>query len=146
MRTTLFAVALLTASLAQAQSDDVAAIKALNEAWIHGYLTKDTAALSHIWADDFVLINPAGQKYSKQDLLRNMASPTAHFRLSQVKTVTVKVIDDNVALVMATAEFITVDEKGNEKKGATDYLDVYEKRKGRWVASAAHVTSLGDID
>jgi hypothetical protein len=38
------------------------------------------------------------------------------------------------------------DLEDNTKKitGKTDYLDVYEKRKGRWVAIAAHVTYLGN--
>jgi len=37
---------------------------------------------------------------------------------------------------------MTVD--GKESKGSTDYLDVYEKRNGRWWAIAAHVTYLGN--
>ena len=49
---------LLAVIAVHAQSADVAAIKTLNETWIRGYQGKDTGALSHIWADDFVLINP----------------------------------------------------------------------------------------
>jgi uncharacterized protein (TIGR02246 family) len=142
-RAALLIFALLTASLAHAQSDDVAAIKALNEAWIHGYATKDTAALSHIWADDFVLVNPAGMRVYKQDLLHNMASPTAHFLSSRVDTVEVHVFG-NIGYIMARAAFVTTDDSGKETKGKTDYLDVYEKRKGHWVAIAAHVIYLGD--
>jgi hypothetical protein len=37
----------------------------------------------------------------------------------------------------------TYEDKGKQTSGKTDYLDVYEKRKGRWVAIAAHVTYLG---
>ena len=139
----LFALTLFTANLAHAQSDDIAAIKALNEAWIHGYGTKDTAALSHIWADDFVLVNPAGQRVHKQDLLHNMASPAAHFLSSRVDTAEVHVAG-SLGYIMARASFVTTDENGKQTKGATDYLDVYEKRNGRWVAIAAHVLYLGD--
>lgn len=139
----LLLFALLTASLAHAQSDDIAAIKALNEAWIHGYGTKDTAAISHIWADDFVGVNPAGKRFYKQDLLRNMASPTAHFLSSKVDTAEVHVLG-NLGYIMSRASFVTTDDSGKQTKGGTDYLDVYEKRKGRWVAIAAHVIYLGD--
>jgi hypothetical protein len=37
----------------------------------------------------------------------------------------------------------TYEDKGKQTSGKTDYLDVYEKRKGWWVAIAAHVTYLG---
>jgi hypothetical protein len=43
---------------------------------------------------------------------------------------------------MAEASYISID-NGNEVPGRTNYLDVYEKRNGRWVAIAAHVTFLG---
>jgi uncharacterized protein (TIGR02246 family) len=142
-RAALLIFALLTASLAHAQSDDVAAIKALNEAWIHGYATKDTAALSHIWADDFVLVNPVGMRVYKQDLLHNMASPTAHFLSSRVDTAEVRVVG-KLGYIMARAAFVSADSTGKETKGKSDYLDVYEKRKGHWVAIAAHVIYLGD--
>jgi len=139
----LLALILFASVTVHAQSADVAAIKALNEAWIHGYMTKDTANLSHIWADDFVLINPAGKRMYKQDGLRSMASPAIHFVSSRVDTAEVKVVG-NLGYIHARAAFTTIDASGKKTNGKTDYLDVYEKRKGRWVCIAAHVIYLGD--
>jgi uncharacterized protein (TIGR02246 family) len=132
-------IALLMGLSVSAQSDDVAAIKALNTAWIHAYTTKDTAIVSHIWADDMILINPAGKKMTKPEMLHNMASGP-DIQSAVVDTADVRLLG-NVGLIMAHVSFaFTVD--GKVTTGHTGYLDVYEKRKGKWVCVAAHVTSL----
>lgn len=143
MRPALLILPLAATTATHAQKADIATIKALNEAWIRGYQGKDTAALSHIWADDFVLINPAGIRMYKQDCLRNMASPATHFLSSRVDTAEVHVVG-NLGYIHARAAFTTVDAGGKRTNGKTDYLDVYEKRKGHWVCVAAHVIYLGD--
>ena len=143
MRYALLILFLIVNLTTRAQSADVAAIKALNEAWIHSYLTKDTATVGRIWADDFILINPAGKRFTKQDGIRNMASPTIHFLSSAVDTAEVHVTG-NLGYIHARASFTSVDAGGKRTSGSTDYLDVYEKRKGRWVCIAAHVIYLGD--
>ena len=62
---TALAIAMIIGLSVSAQSDDAAAIKALNFAWIHASTSKDTAIVSRIWADDMTLINPAGKKMTK---------------------------------------------------------------------------------
>jgi ketosteroid isomerase-like protein len=124
---------------AQAQSDDIAAIKQLNEDWIHNYVAKDNATWQRIFADDFILINPTGRKFTKRELLDLPAQPisTAHVDTAEVQ------IHGNIGLIHARCSF-TINTEGKETKGRTDYLDVYEKRNGRWWAIAAHVNYLGD--
>jgi ketosteroid isomerase-like protein len=141
MRLLLLAPLLLIAEAARCQSNDEAALKALNEGFIHGYITRDTASLRHIFADDFILINPSGQRRNKQEVLNGFIT-SPHFLSCEVDTVEIS-LHGSIGLVHARAAFTTED---NAKKttGKTDYLDVYEKRKGRWVAIAAHVTYLGD--
>jgi uncharacterized protein (TIGR02246 family) len=135
------AIALLTALTVSAQSDDAAAIKALNVAWIHAYMTKDTAIVSRIWADDIVLINPAGKKVTKPEMLHNLVSGP-DFQSAVVDTADVRLVG-NVGLIMAHVSFtFTLD--GKVTTGHTGYLDVYEKQKGKWVCIAGHVTSLND--
>ena len=72
-----------------------------------------------------------------------LASPTAHFLSSRVDTAEVYV-NGKLGYIHARAAFTTVDDSGKQTKGTTDYLDVYEKRNGRWMAIAAHVIYLGD--
>lgn len=134
---------LLASVTSHAQSADIAAIKALNEAWIHSYMTKDTAAVGRIWADDFILVNPAGKRFTKQDGIKNMSSPVPHFLSTHVDTAEVHVVG-KLGYIMARASFVSADDAGKQTKGTTDYLDVYEKRKGHWVCIAAHVIYLGD--
>jgi ketosteroid isomerase-like protein len=140
MRYFIAALVLLTTITSQGQSNDADALKALNAAFIHGYMTKDTARLSPIFAGDFILINPSGQRRNKQEVLNGFIT-SPHFLSCEVDTVEISV-HGSIGLVHARAVFTTED---NNKKttGKTDYLDVYEKRKGQWVAIAAHVTYLG---
>ncbi|GGA96678.1 nuclear transport factor 2 family protein [Puia dinghuensis] len=131
----LAAAAFLTT---RAQSADIAAIKQLNADWIHNYVVQDPATFRRIFADDFILINPAGKKFTKADVLANLGQPVVS---SKVDTAEVQIYG-NIGLIHARASFVTrVD--GKESTGVTDYLDVYEKRNGRWWAIAAHVILLG---
>jgi len=134
-----FLAALLALGLgAQAQSADIDAIKKLNEDWIHNYVVKDSTTWSRIFADDFVLVNPAGKKMTKREIVATPFQPisTAGVDFAEVQ------IHGNIGLIHARCSF-TIVADGKETKGQTDYLDVYEKRNGRWWAIAAHVTWLG---
>jgi len=132
-------VLLALAVTASAQSADIDAIKQLNKDWIHNYVVKDSATWNRIFADDFVLVNPAGKKMTKRDILLSPFQPitAADVDLAEVQ------VHGNIGLIHAKCSF-TIVADGKDTKGSTDYLDVYEKRKGRWWAIAAHVTYLGD--
>jgi len=123
-----------------AQSNDAETLKQLNTKWISSYLTRDTAAMSRIFADDLVLTNPAGKIYHKQDILKGVMSPTQEYLSSKVDTASVRLFG-NIGIINAQATFI-VKANGEKSTGSTNYMDVYEKRNGRWYAVAAHVTSL----
>ena len=141
MRYFIVTFLVLTTIASQAQSSDSDALKALNAAFINGYMTKDTAKLSPIFANDFILINPSGQRRNRQEVLDGFVS-SPHFLSCKVDTVEIRLYG-TIGLVLARAVF-TSEDKGKKTTGKTDYLDVYEKRNGRWVAIAAHVIYLGD--
>jgi uncharacterized protein (TIGR02246 family) len=124
---------------ARAQSADIDAVKQLNADWIHNYVAKDPATFNRIFAEDFILINPAGKKYTKADMLANLGSQK--ITAGKVDTAEVQ-IHGNIGLIHARCSF-TMMAEGKETNGQTDYLDVYEKRNGRWWAIAAHVNYLG---
>lgn len=125
-------------------SADIETIKKLNEAWIHSYPGKDTATLARIFADDIILINPAGTKMGKRAMLANLASSSGGQQITSthVDSVDVQLLSDDIGLVFAKASFVSIAD-GKPSTGQTGYLDVYQKRNGRWVAIAAHVTYLG---
>lgn len=131
-----------SASFGQSSSsDDVKTLEKLNEDWIHSYPGKDTVTLSRIFADDLIMITPNGSRMSKKEVLANTASQRQPIRSAKVDKVQVRLLG-NIGLVMAEASFISID-NDREVPGRTNYLDVYEKRNGRWVVIAAHVTFLG---
>ncbi len=145
MKFLIFSCCILSglASLAQTASDDVTMVKKLNEDWIHSYPGKDTATMARILADDLIMITPNGSRIGKQDILNSMASPSQQVKSTKVDKTEVRLVG-NTAMVFAEASFVTVDNAdGKEATGRTSYLDIYEKRHGRWVAIAAHVTYLG---
>ena len=135
-------VCLTSPAVAQTSpSEDVKTLEKLNADWIHSYPGKDTATLGRIFADDLIMITPNGSRLSKKECIANMASPGQQIASTKVDKVQVKLLG-NIALVMAEASFISLD-NGKEVPGRTNYLDVYEKRNGRWVVITAHVTFLG---
>jgi ketosteroid isomerase-like protein len=140
MRCLLLAALLLAAGTGYCQSNDTDSLKALNAMFIHGLMTRDTARLSRIFADDFILINPSGGRRTKRDVLNGFITAPP-FLSCEVDTVEVRLYG-KIGLVLASAVF-TTGNNGKRTTGKTNYLDVYEKRKGRWVAIAAHVTYLG---
>jgi ketosteroid isomerase-like protein len=135
-------VFLTSAAMGQTSSaDDVKTLEKLNEDWIHSYPGKDTATLGRIFADDLIMITPNGSRMSKKQILTNTVSPGQQVASARVDKVQVRLLG-NIGLVMAEASFVSL-ENGKEVPGRTNYLDVYEKRNGTWVAIAAHVTFLG---
>jgi uncharacterized protein (TIGR02246 family) len=141
MRYFITAVLIMTTVAMRGQSADVDSLKMLNAMFIHGTMTRDTAKLKRIFAPDFVLINPSGRRRTGRDVLNGFVTGP-HFLSSEVDTVEIRLYG-TIGLVLARAVF-TSEDKGKKTTGKTDYLDVYEKRNGRWVAIAAHVTYLGD--
>ena len=123
-----------------AQNKDVETLKKLNADWIASYVTKDSATMSRIFADDLVLTNPGGKAMSKKEILNGLMSPGQQFLSTKVDTVDVRLFG-NIGIINAKITGIV---KANDKTITvrTCYMDVYEKRKGRWYAVAAHVTLL----
>ncbi|HWK05146.1 MAG TPA: nuclear transport factor 2 family protein [Puia sp.] len=132
---------LLYSAITFAQSGDQQTLKQLNEDWIHAYPTKDTATMSKIFADDIIMITPNGSKIGKKIMLSRTASPDQQIISANVDSVDVRLLGANVGLIMAYVSFVS---KAGDKEiaGKNCYLDVYEKRNGKWLAVAAHVTLL----
>jgi len=125
-------------STVMAQQKDIDAIKKLNANWIASYVTKDTATLSRIYADDIQLTNPSGKLMHKPEMLKSAASQD--YVSTKVDTATVRLFGD-IGIINAEITAITKGE-GKNSTFRIGYMDVYQKRKGRWYAIAAHVTLL----
>ncbi|MBS1528243.1 MAG: nuclear transport factor 2 family protein [Bacteroidetes bacterium] len=125
------------ASCAFGQNTDEEELKQLNYDWISAYVTRDTAVMSRIFAEDLALVSPNGTTFRKRDILKNLLSPKQEYLSIKVDTVSVK-LRGNIGLVSAKATAV-VKANGQTHTIQTSYLDVYEKRDGRWVAIASQV-------
>lgn len=123
-----------------AQNKDADAIKKLNAEWIASYVTRDTATLSRIFADDIQLTNPSGQLKTKQEMLKALVSPDQEYMSTKVDTASVRLFG-NIGIINAKVTGV-VKAGGKTSTAQVGYMDVYEKRHGRWYAIAAHVTLL----
>jgi ketosteroid isomerase-like protein len=132
-------VFILLSISAFAQSKDIEALRQFNLDLNNSTVAKDTAIQGRIFADDMLLTNPAGETYNKQQLLKRLMAGPQLLSL-KIDSVSIRVMG-NIGLVncKVTGAF-TID--GKTGTAQTCYLDVYEKRKGRWYEIAAHVSVL----
>jgi len=125
------------------QNTETEALIKLNRDFLNAVVHRDTAALSNILADDFMLINPGGLKRNKQDNLSNILQPNQEVISVDVDSIMVRFLSTDVGLVTAwTTNLVRANGKNSTFKIC--YLDVYQKRKSKWVAVAAQVTSPGE--
>lgn len=137
-----FLVSILLAAIFQnafSQNKNIEELTKLNRDWINSYVAKDTATLSKIFADDFVLISPTGSKMTKHDIISRLHQQETVS--TNIDSVNVRLLSSDVGLITAYTTFVLKID-GKDMKGQTCYQDVYVKRKGKWVAVAAHVTLL----
>jgi uncharacterized protein (TIGR02246 family) len=123
-----------------AQSADAITIKKLNRQWLDAIVHEDSASLSRILADDFVLINPGGMRRTKADNIP-MHIPGQQITNIVIDSQDLRFLTNEVGVITVwTTNYIT---QGAEKTVLKIcYMDIYQKRKGQWRAVAAHVTLL----
>jgi len=124
------------------QSNDIATLKKINSRFLNAIVNADTAALSSVLAEDFVLINPGGHKQNKAGNLANALSVNPKVLSVHIDSVEARLIDEQVGTVTAWTSFV-IQADGKQTTGKNCYQDVYAKRNGRWQAVSAHVTLLG---
>jgi hypothetical protein len=136
----VFFFSLFNRGLGQAQ--DIETLKKLNRNFLNAIVNRDTFTLSHILADDFMLINPGGAKRNKSDNLSSALMTNPHVVSVDIDSVEVRLLSSDVGLVSAWTTNV-VEANGHTETFRISYQDVYMKRRNNWVAVAAHVASLG---
>jgi hypothetical protein len=125
----------------KAQSTDIDALKKLNQDFGNSIVKRDSATLSKILSDDFLMVNASGNTLTKKDNLSMVSSSAIEFTSLTIDHVDVRIISPNVGIVSCWQTF-TYKADGKEIKGKNCYQDVYLKKGIRWRAVSAHVTSL----
>jgi len=107
-------------------------------AWSKAFVAKDTAAISGIVADDWSGQNPSGKSEDKAALIADVKTGTSVATEMTNHDVRVRVMG-NLAVVQG-ADDEKSSYKGKDTSGAYTWMDVFEKRGGKWMAVASQVT------
>lgn len=139
----------LAASVALAQNGKAEGeIRKLIAEYDQAGVKNDIAFFERMLADDYIYAGPNGKSRTRAEVLAEMrkeaAQPTYKMTAAASQDVQVKVMDD-VALVTASWTSTTIGPESNPFPPHNDsgrYTTVFEKRGGRWMVVADHVTEM----
>ena len=117
-------------------------ILALHEAGDRALMAADLAALAEIFADDYVQYNDAGQAFTKQDVLENFRSGAIRYPSVISTGRKIRLLGDT-ALVHGS-ENDEVETGGQRRKVRYVYLDVLQRRNGKWKLVASQLARAGE--
>ena len=107
-------------------------VKQLERDWIAAEKVGDADRLSQIIADDWVALGPDGSTIAKQAFIADYKSGKSKVESFEIGPMTVKVMG-NVAVVQGSDTEKSVTE-GKDSSGKYVWMDVFEKREGKWQA------------
>ena len=137
MACTLAATALATASFAATPSDELVAREA---SWSRAMVAKDVTALKDIIAPDWIGQNQTGKQTTRAAFLTSIASGEDKISSMTNHDVHVRIIGDLAIVQGMDTEEST--HKGASSSGVYSWLDVFQKRGGKWVAIASQNTPI----
>ncbi len=112
-------------------------ILALHEAGDRALMAADLAVLAEIFADDYVQHNDAGQPFTRQDVLENFRSGAIRYPSIVSTGRKIRVLGDTA--VVHGSEDDEVEAGGKRFKVRYVYLDVLQKRNGKWKLVASQL-------
>ena len=117
--------------------NDEQQILALHEAGDKALMSADLAVLAQIFAEDYVQYNEAGKSFTKQDVLDNFRTGAIRYP-SIVSTGRLIRIFGDTAIVHGS-ELDEVEVDGERSTVRYVYLDVLQKRGGKWKLVASQL-------
>lgn len=121
---------------------DEAVLRELKEdLWPRAYREQDTQLLDRILADEFQMIDDAGQWSTKADQLARVANSTPSYDSLVFTIRRLDVFENDTAVVAGTGTVRGRDENG-EWVGEYQSTNVLIKRKGEWKAICSHVSGF----
>jgi ketosteroid isomerase-like protein len=113
---------------------DLEVLAKLNEGYVASVQNSDVRWFDEHLSDDFLNTNPDGTLVGRAGFLAQIVRPQAIKGL-EPREVKIRLFGD-IAIIHAR----TVYTKPGGQPGAGRYTDIWQKRAGRWVCVAAHVT------
>jgi len=115
-------------------SIDVEILDKLNKAYVDSVQKSDVRWFDEHLSEDFLNSNPDGSIVDRAGFLAQIAKPVALKGL-EPREVKIRLFGD-FAIIHAK----TVYRKPDGHTGAGRYTDIWQRRDGRWLCVAAHVT------
>ena len=99
---------------------------------VEAFLNQDIKTLERILADEFILTDPHGPSFTKEQYLADLAADRVSFKSLVIDEIDVRVME-GTAVVMgkATANGRSVD---GTYKGQYSFMDVYLRKSSGWQA------------
>jgi uncharacterized protein (TIGR02246 family) len=94
-------------------------------------IAADIAALSHIFADNYVQYDESGKPFAKQDVLNNLQSGAVRYISMKSTGRRIRLLRDDVAIVSGS-EDDEVEQGGRRFPVRYVYMDVVVKHDGKW--------------
>ncbi len=102
-------------------------------------ISVNQAELERIYADDYVQYDESGKASTRQDLIRNLTSGAIRFIAIISTERSVRLLREDVAIVHGS-EKDEVEREGSHSFVGYVYMDVVEKRDGRWLIVASQLS------
>ena len=116
-------------------------LKALEQQWSDAYKKGDTAVLKTVEAEDWTLIDPEGTTTTKAQDIKELGDKTFVVKESTNSDVKVRMLGDNHAAITGSAKMSGL-YKNKEFSGEYRFLDIFEKKDGKWQAIMSQVTKV----
>jgi ketosteroid isomerase-like protein len=116
-------------------------LKALEQQWSDAYTKGDTAVLKSIEAEDFKLVDPDGKVMTKAQDIKELGDKTFKVESFSFDELNVRMLSKNFAYVTGL-QTLKGAYKGEDISGQYRFLDVFQKKGGKWQAIASQVTRV----
>lgn len=106
-------------------------------------IAADLAALSRIFADDYVQYDESGVAVTKAEVMRKLTSGAIRFVSMRSTGRRIRLLKDDVAVVHGSEDDV-VEQDGTRFPVRYVYMDIVVKRNGKWQIVASQLAKPAD--
>ena len=117
-------------------------ITKLDQQWAKASITKDTAFLKSIWADDLRFTQPDGKVFDKEAALADAKGDTDTFTSSVIAPYKVRVYGKNFAVTDGEHHVAGKDKEGKPFSRKFRFTNVWVRKNGKWQVVRGHASQL----
>jgi ketosteroid isomerase-like protein len=117
----------------------IASVGQVHESFRQALLKADTSALNRIYTADFTATTPTGQLFSKEDLIKNIASRSVKYEQLNYSQTSLRSYGPTV-IITSLVNF-RISRNGKRDQGIERYTGTYVKSGGEWHLAALHFST-----